>query len=726
MKAIWSIFVNDVRDLFRNVISAIVVVGIVLVPALYAWFNTLGFWDPDSSTGGVSVAVANADEGYASDLLPMRINAGDQVVDALRANDQFHWVFVSEDEAVEGVKSGAYFAAVVIPSSFSADLMTVFSPDIKHAGIVYYSNQKVNAIAPHITSIGASTVQSSIDETFTATIAEVALGTTSNLAGYMNGEGIATYAGHLVNQLGEATDEMRSASEQARAYGELLGATASLVKATSNVLDEAAAAPNDTATLIDEAQGGLGSADKALGDTTSLMDQALSDAQAGGQNVSNAVNDAFTAASKDPAAAQKTLASLESDVAAMKSAYETLGSRLEAVDPSGTIRNNVNAIVSELTSLEQSLHAASQAITQGADAVDKDRTAAQEAASRATAAIDAMKSDYNDTLKGDLEQLETTLGSIGADTKDLSDKLQSTAKDVGATTGSLAQSLTEAQASLTDTADTIAASTDELAKSRDALKEALATGDLDKVRHIIGNDPAAVSHFLAAPTDLVRHAVYPIANNGSAMSPFYTSLALWIGAIFLVALMSVVVPESRIRAATAAAGRPPTQNELFIGRYGVYLLLALIQAVIVCTGDVFFLGVQCDNFGLFLLTGLVGSFVFSSLIYTLAASFGEVGKAIAVIILIMQIGGSGGELPVQLSAPIFQDIYPWLPFSHSMEAFRACIAGAYGDQYWVSLGLLASLFLVSLVLGLVLRRPIIRLNDWVDAMMDKAKIFQRE
>ncbi len=726
MKAIWSIFVNDVRDLFRNVISAIVVVGIVLVPALYAWFNTLGFWDPDSSTGGVSVAVANADEGYASDLLPMRINAGDQVVNALRANDQFHWVFVSEDEAVEGVKSGAYFAAVVIPSSFSADLMTVFSPDIKHADIVYYSNQKVNAIAPHITSIGASTVQSSIDETFTATIAEVALGTTSNLAGYMNGEGIATYAGHLVDQLGEATDEMRSASEQARAYGELLGATASLVKATSNVLDEAAAAPNDTAALIGEAQSGLGSADKALGNTTSLMDQALRDAQTGGQNVSNAVNDVFTAASKDPAAAQKTLASLEGDVAAMKSAYETLGSRLEAVDPNGTIRSDVNAIVGELASLERSLQSASQAIAQGTDAVGKDRAAAQEAASRATAAIDAMKSDYNDTLKGDLEQLENTLGSISSDTKALSDKLQSTAKDVGATTGSLAQSLTEAQASLSDTADTIAASTDELAKSGDALKEALATGDLDKVRHIIGNDPAAVSHFLAAPTDLVRHAVYPIANNGSAMSPFYTSLALWIGAIFLVALMSVVVPESRIRAATAAAGRPPTQNELFIGRYGVYLLLALIQAIIVCAGDVFFLGVQCDNFGLFLLTGLVGSFVFSSLIYTLAASFGEVGKAIAVIILIMQIGGSGGELPVQLSAPIFQDIYPWLPFSHSMEAFRACIAGAYGDQYWVSLGLLASLFLVSLVLGLVLRRPIIRLNNWVDAMMDKAKIFQRE
>ena len=114
MKAIWSIFVNDVRDLFRNVISAIVVVGIVLVPALYAWFNTLGFWDPDSSTGGVSVAVANADEGYASDLLPMRINAGDQVVDALRANDQFHWVFVSEDEAVEGVKSSRGHSLVVL------------------------------------------------------------------------------------------------------------------------------------------------------------------------------------------------------------------------------------------------------------------------------------------------------------------------------------------------------------------------------------------------------------------------------------------------------------------------------------------------------------------------------------------------------------------------------------------------------------------------------------
>ena len=194
MRVIWGIFSGDVRNLFRNVIAAIVVMGLALVPPMYAWFTTLGFWDPYDNTGNIKVAVASEDAGYTSDLIPTPINAGEQIIGKLRANDQFAWQFVSAEAAVEGVRSGEYYAALVIPKEFSRDLMTVFSDDITEPKIIYYDNEKENAIAQRVTATGASTLQETIDETFTETVASVALGTTSSLTSFMSGDGILTYA----------------------------------------------------------------------------------------------------------------------------------------------------------------------------------------------------------------------------------------------------------------------------------------------------------------------------------------------------------------------------------------------------------------------------------------------------------------------------------------------------------------------------------------------------
>ncbi len=136
MRNIGEIFIADLKNATKSAVGVVVLVGLVVVPAMYAWFNILGGWDPYENTDGLKIAVANADEGYSSDLVPVDLNIGDSVVAALRANDRFAWEFVSEDEAVESVRSGSCYAAIVIPESFSADMMTLFSTDIKHSDIV--------------------------------------------------------------------------------------------------------------------------------------------------------------------------------------------------------------------------------------------------------------------------------------------------------------------------------------------------------------------------------------------------------------------------------------------------------------------------------------------------------------------------------------------------------------------------------------------------------------
>ncbi|MEE0706606.1 MAG: YhgE/Pip domain-containing protein [Adlercreutzia sp.] len=719
---IWAIFSSDMRHLLRNVIAAIVVVGLVLVPPLYAWFTTLGFWDPYANTGNINVAVANTDEGYQSDLIPTKINAGEQIVSALRANDQFHWEFVSEDEAIEGVKSGAYYAAIVIPPSFSADLMTVFSGDIKHSEIVYYDNEKENAIAQRVTSTGATDLEETIDQTFTETVANVALGTTSDLTTFMSGDGLMSYMQQLLERMGTAIDELKGAASQVKAYEGLLSSTTSLVEATSSVLKDAGTAPSAVTPLVSEAQKGLSSANKGLTEGASAADQALSSASSSLESVQAAADQAFATMKDDPAAAQKTLDACQTDVAALKKAYQDLSDKLATLIPDSDATAAAAQATAQLGALEDTLKAASSALGSDEKRLQQTQSETNQALDQARQALDASQSTYRDQLQEKLTALGSSLTSVGDDAQRLTDSLQSTAESLGDTTTSLGTSLDAAETSLKKTAAALEQAAKELAEGRDDLQHAVNTGDIDEVRRIIGNNPEAVAQFLAAPTQLVKHPVYAMANNGSAMSPFYTSLCLWIGAIFMVALMSVQVSPQRQAALTRKVGHAPTQAQLYLGRYGVFAVLGLLQAIIVCLGNVFFLGVECQHFWLYLLACCLASVVFTNLVYTLTVSFGNIGKALAIIGLVLQLGGAGGLMPVQMSADWFQVIYPWLPFAHSMEAFQGAMAGIYGNHFAVSMGLLAAFLVPSLILGLVLRRPVIRLNNWFLKKLDETKI----
>ena len=639
------------------------------------------------------MAVASEDAGYTSDLIPTPINAGEQIIGKLRANDQFAWQFVSADEAVHGVRSGEYYAALVIPKEFSRDLMTVFTDDITEPRIIYYDNEKENAIAQRVTATGASTLQETIDETFTETVASVALGTTSSLTSFMSGDGILTYAQTLGSRLGEAVGEVGAAADQAQAYADLMSSTTSLVDATASILKEAGKAPDATAPLVSEARDGLTSAQDGLSAASTAAEKTLAAADASYDAVARAADEAFTTMKDDPAAAQGVLAACRSDVQGLAQAYQTMRDALAGADPSSPAIGALDRIIAQLDTLEANLATAEDAIGSDAASIDEKHAKVTDSINQARAALHDSMSTYNDQLKGELASLSDSLQKVGADTETLANSLKDTAES-------------------------------QLAQARDDLQHALDTGDIDEVRRIIGDNPAAIAQFLAAPTHLERHAVYPMADNGSAMSPFYTSLALWIGAIFMVALMSVSVSPARQAELTKKFGRPPREGELYLGRYGVFCLLGLAQALIVGLGNVFFLGVECEHFWLYLAACCLASVVFTNLVYTLTVSFGNIGKALAIIGLVLQLAGAGGLMPVQmLSAPLFQEIYPWLPFAHSMPALEGAMAGIYGDQYLVQMGLLAAILVPSLILGLVLRRPVIRLNRWVLAKLDETKFL---
>ena len=114
MKNIIRIARNDIHNIRKNVIALIVIFGITIVPSLYAWFNIAASWDPYKNTGNLKVAVASLDKGYDGELLPVRLNLGNDIISSLRENTQLHWIFTDAKDASNGVRSGKYYASVVI------------------------------------------------------------------------------------------------------------------------------------------------------------------------------------------------------------------------------------------------------------------------------------------------------------------------------------------------------------------------------------------------------------------------------------------------------------------------------------------------------------------------------------------------------------------------------------------------------------------------------------
>lgn len=718
MRNILRIFTGDVRHLLTNVIGAIVVVGFILVPSLYAWFATAGFWDPYSNTKNIQVAVANLDEGYQSDLVPVKINAGDNVVSALHENDNFDWVFVDEQQAIEGIESGQYYASIIIPKTFSADLMTVFSDDITHSSIIYYTNEKENAIAPRVTDAGASAIQVQIDETFTETVTSVALSTASNLMDFLNGSGLTNYATVLSSHLDDAIEQLDMAASQTSAFAELMGASCALIDGSADLLGNTSTLTQSTNTILSEAQSGLNSANEALGNSTALINQALSQSTASYDAIKAAIDRAFDAMQNDPAAAKNTLLQVKQNIANSVMTYTTIRDQLSQLDPQSPA---IPALTQAITILESLTHDIDNII----DNIDSTTASVQEARKQITDQLESAKSslagiqsDYEATLAEAAGELNTSLSAIKSSSSELSNELDSMNESITAASGSLSQSLHHAQDTLTNTTQILEEASAHLHEGKEQLDHALASGDLETVKSIIGSDPGRIASFLAAPTKVDRHAVYPVANNGSAMSPYYTSLSMWVASLFMVVLMSVHVSQKRREKLDN-----PTPNQLYLGRYGVFGLLALLQATTVALGNVFFLGVQCEHLLLYLLTCWVSAFVFSLTIYTLVVSFGNVGKAISVIGLVLQLAGSGGIFPVEMSGAFFEAIYPWLPFAHSMPAMQACIAGLYGNQFWIDIIQLLLFAIPALLLGLVLRKPMIRFNQFFIAKVEETKLI---
>lgn len=687
MRNIWTVFKTDIRTLSKCFFACVVVVAIALLPSLYAWLNIYSNWDPYGNTGGISIAVASLDEGY-TDADGTYENKGDDVVADLREATSINWVIVdTEKEAKGGVESGNYYAAVVIDKQFSRNMYRMLTDWTGKPAITYYENAKKNAVATKITDTAVETLKRSISENYLEVVIGGIMEQSNLLAADLTADdpeaavkGVLYQAQDLLHACGRMMDAFETAGGSG------------VSESSAAALEAAVASINKN--LPDGAQ---------LQQTAAEIQMQLNAALARVERALDRLNSAIGNAPELPSAQQQ----LRDAAAQLEKAADTLETWAAGLEDSGTEAGKTQAEAARQTAAECRKTAKQlRALAESPDSADllADCDALVKSirtmVDKIPVTSKALQKEL-DTVAGQVADTMEGMAALAGDAKVMKTALAETADAVGDTMALLRPATEKLLTSLESTIDDL---------------EGLTTDEyMDTLVNILGGDPAVYGQYFPEMVQTSVNAVYPIANYGSAMTPFYTVLAIWVGGVILSSLI-------KIHARTEGL-IDPKPAELYFGRYLFFFVLSQIQAAVIVTGDLYILKVQCLHPGMLYLTGALTAFTFSLLIYSLALSFGDVGKAIVVVIMVMQIAGSSGTFPIELLPAIYQKIYRFFPFPYAIDAMRECICGMYGNYYWQQIGFLLLFAAAALLIGLLVRRPFMGLNHFMEEKLEETELL---
>ena len=683
MRNIWTVFKTDIRTLSKCFFACVVVVAIALLPSLYAWLNIYSNWDPYGNTGGISIAVASLDEGYTNEDGTYE-NKGDDVVADLREATSINWVIVDTEEAAKGgVESGDYYAAVVIDKQFSRNMYRMLTDWTGKPTITYYENAKKNAVATKITDTAVETLKRSISENYLEVVIDGIMEQSNLLAADLTADdpeaavkGVLYQAQDLLHACGRMMD----AFEAAGGSGVSESSAAALEAAVANI----------NKNLPDGSK---------LHETAAEIQLRLNTALARVERALDRLSSAIGNAPELPSAQQQ----LRDAAAQLEKAAATLDRWAEDIEMEApAAAEQARAISAECTRLAAKLQALADKPTASDLLADCDTLvkSIRTMVDRIPVTSKALQKEL-DTVAGQVADTMEGMAALAGDAKAMKTALAETADAVGDTMALLRPATEKLLTSLESTIDDL---------------EGLTTDEyMDTLVNILGGDPAVYGQYFPEMVQTSVNAVYPIANYGSAMTPFYTVLAIWVGGVILSSLI-------KIHARTEGL-IDPKPAELYFGRYLFFFVLSQIQAAVIVTGDLYILKVQCLHPGMLYLTGALTAFTFSLLIYSLALSFGDVGKAIVVVIMVMQIAGSSGTFPIELLPAIYQKIYRFFPFPYAIDAMRECICGMYGNYYWQQIGFLLLFAAAALLIGLLVRRPFMGLNHFMEEKLEETELL---
>ena len=715
MKNIIEIFQNDIREIFRKTRTWIVIIGLILLPSMYAWPNILSAWDPYGHTNNIKVAVVTEDSG--AEVSGQKVNLGENLVEGLKNNKNLDWQFVSnKQEAEEGVRIGDYYASIVIPKKFSEDLTSVSRGFPKKATIEYTVNEKINAISPKITNSGASAIANNISKSFVE-IANGVIFEKLHEAGIKFEQNLPSIE-KMKEEIFKLNDNF---SNYENVVSELIGKTEQGQKILNTI--------QQTLPDIDRfATNSIMLADKAditINNIQSFNEKLL-------PLISNHLKVVEDVSGEANSLAQK-IQSKPDNVEETKEKLKLLNTRLEAGEERLRVVKNIFEYLNELSG-ENILQNQLNKI----NTLENDLTKVKEVNNKIYTNIDNydeiaddIKKDFVDRTKR-INEISTNIDNrLNDDIAPLVAKVltkadinineiskliigaQNELPEVEAKILSTEVKIQRAHAKLITIQKELPEAKGKIKKLTEEIKKAEAGTNTNMLFNLLKVDYKQQAEFFANPVQLSENKLYHIKNYGSAMTPFYTVLSIWVGALLMSSLLTTKVEDEEGKYKPC---------EKYFGRWILFLVISLFQTLVITLGDMYVLGTQAVSPYRFVFYGLLISALFSSIIYTIVHLLGNVGKAICIILLVLQLGSSGGTFPIQMTSSFFQALYPKIPFTYSIGLLREAVGGVYIPAAQRDMKILLIGIVITVISGTILVHLKSR-SKKLSAEREKSKLF---
>ncbi|GIP64156.1 phage infection protein [Virgibacillus pantothenticus] len=726
MKNSWRIFFTDIKKVSKNWVAAIIIGGLILLPSFYAWFNIKASWDPYGQTDQIPVGVVNEDQGAT--VRGQDINVGKDLVKTLKENKKMDWRFTDRKTAMEEVEYGNYFAVIVIPKNFSKRLGTVIEDNPEKANVEYYVNEKINAIAPKITEKGASVIVEQISSQFISTVNGVIFDMFNNLGIELEKDlpdikRFENYVFEMEEKLPEINDLLNQSLSDANQAQDIVNKAQNLIPDAKEATDNGLTTIDNTTALLKKAEGRLNEmAPKIEQDLRKVQDIAnkannfIQDIQqvdidfSEGKELANQINHQLDDGANRVGSVIELLEQLK------QQNEQSDNNQNEEQGNNPSIDNQqLDQVIERLTTLQEGL------------------TNVKETNKEVIQFIDTKHGDVEQTI-GELQQLaENTSTNIDAFVKEYKESIEPTVMaEISRAKNTLSKArgiLVDIQGMIPEVERILGSTESNLGEGEDILKRALGEfpyvnskvkeladrirsiqgeTDINEIIKLLQNDPEAEKGFFAEPVQLNQNKLFPMENYGTGMTPFYTVLAIWVGGLLLISLLATDVHELVNY----------TERQMYFGRLFTFMGIGFLQTIIVTAGDLLLLGVDAAEPYWFLLFGIFISMIFMLIIYTVVSVFGDVGKAMVIVFLVLQIAGSGGTYPVVLLPEFFQAINPFLPFTYAIDLLREAIGGIVWQRASKDIFYLCSFGAAAIVLGAFLK-PVI--NRHTNKLKEKSK-----
>lgn len=701
MKNILKIYQRDMKRIITNPVALLMIAGICLLPALYAWVNIQAAWNPYENTGAIPVAVVNQDNGTT--YQGKTINMGSTIVDKLKTNKQIGWKFVNDQEANLGVADGTYFAVIEIPGNFSASFVSVLTDNTKKPEVIYKLDTKDNPVAGKISEAAKNSLVDQISTGFISTVNET-LFTQFNKVGKdaeANKNNLIQWKDEII-QANRNMDTILSMLQDINSRSGNLSAFLIEMKATMPTMDS----DLSTISVVNETNTNLiKTTQLSLNQSFANIETDLNNAQASVNRIHDLVQSINSSASNTLISQTNlTIAQINIQINALNSQLSSTIKYLQQLNnfrPSAPVANLIASLQSiqsslanetnELNSLQQQLNNANTINQNLLDQINKDTTNLNLQIIKATTL-------YNTSARNDLNTIANSLITATSDASSLITSAQGLQAQIDSLMGTAIDGSQLATKVSGDLKSRLLEYKDIVGKLSNKL-QMVTNNDLAQIITILQSNPEFMGSFVSSPFNLREEPIYEVPNYGSAMAPVYSVLALWVGTLILTSLLKTEVAHFQ-------GSETMTIREKHFGKMVTFMTLALIQGLIISAGDKLLLGVYSVNTPLMIVVAMASSLTFAIITYTLVALLGNLGKALAIIYMIIQLAGSGGTYPIQVDPLILRILQPTFPFTYAIGAFREAIAGPLISSVVLDFVMLILISVIFILLGFFLKKPL--------------------